>query len=93
MMFFASNKRVIVGLEQENILKLRQCIEQSEEAGIYLVREETISTTAEVAEEPDVRDLPNTSQDTSQHNKQVLPIKKAKISRQPTLAEFFLLKR
>ena len=54
MMFFASNKRVVVGLEQENILKLRQCIEQSEEAAIYLVREETISTTAEVAEEPGI---------------------------------------
>ena len=92
MMFFASNKCVIVGLKQENILKLRQCIEQSEEAAIYLVCEETISTTAEVAEEPDVRDLPTTSQDTSKHNKQVPPIKKAKTSRQPTLAKLFLLK-
>jgi len=81
-----NNKRVVVGLKQESILKLRQCIQQSEEAAVYLVREETISTTAE---EPNVQDLPSTSQDFSQDNEQVPPIKKAKISRQPTLVEMY----
>lgn len=85
-----NNKRVVVGLKQESILKLRQCIQQSEEAAVYLVREETISTTAE---EPNVQDLPSTSQDFSQDNEQVPPIKKAKISRQPTLVEMYSPKR
>ena len=81
-----NKKRVVVGLKQESILKLRQCIEKSEEAAVYLVREETVSTTAE---ESDVRDLPGTSQDSRQDNEQVAPLKKAKISRQPTLVEMY----
>lgn len=76
-----NNKRVSVGLKQESILKLRQCMEKSEEFAIYLISEETTT------EEPNVQDVPSTSQDTRQDNKQIPPIKKAKISRQPTLVE------
>ena len=81
-----NNKRVIVGLKQESILKLGQCMEQSEEFAVYLIREETISTTTE---EPSVQDAPSTSQDTRQDNEHISPIKKAKISRQPTLVEMY----
>lgn len=81
-----NNKRVVVGLKQESILKLRQCMEQSEELAVYLIREEPIPTTVE---EPNVQDVPSTSQDTRQDSEQIPPKKKARISRQPTLAEMY----
>ena len=81
-----NNKHVVVGLMQENILKLRQCMEQSEELTVYLIREEPISTTVE---EPNVQDVPSSSQDTRQDSEQIPPIKKAKIPQQPTLVKMY----
>ena len=77
------NKRVIVGLKQERILKLKQCIEESDEgeSAVYLVHEDT---NTKVAEEPNVQE-PSTSRD----DEQFPPTKKAKISRQPTLFDMF----
>lgn len=84
-----NTKCVVVGLKQERILKLRQCLDHSEESAVYLVREETVPTAAEC----DVHDLPSTSQDSRQDNEQVPPSKKAKISRQPTLVEMYFPSR
>ena len=81
-----NNKRVVVGLKQESILKLRQCMEQSEELALYLIREEPIPT---IVEEPNAQDVPSTSQDTRQDSEQIPPKKKARISRQPTLVEMY----
>ena len=81
-----NNKPVVVGLKQESILKLRQCMEQSEELAVYLIREEPIPT---IVEEPDAQDVPSTSQDTRQDSEQIPPKKKARISRQPTLVEMY----
>ena len=61
-------------------------MEQSEELAVYLIREEPISTTVE---EPNVQDVPSTSQDTRQDGEQIPAIKKAKSSRQPTLVEMY----
>lgn len=78
-----NNKRVVVGLKQERILKLKQCIEESDEgeSAVYLVCEDT---NTKVAEQPNVQE-PSTSRD----DEQVPPAKKAKISRQPTLFDMF----
>ena len=81
-----NNKRVVVGLKQESILKLRQCMEQSEELAVYLIREEPIPT---IVEEPDAQDVPSTSQDTRQDSEQIPLKKKARISWQPTLVEMY----
>ena len=79
-----NNKRVVIGLKQERFLKLKQCIIQSSDQGaIYLVREEANSKVAEEPQEATVVQEANTSK----HDKQVQPAKKAKISRQPTLLD------
>ena len=36
-----NGKRVTVGVKQEAFIKLKQCIDESREAAIYLIREET----------------------------------------------------
>ena len=36
-----NGKRVIVGVKQEAVIKLKQCMEESQEPAIYLIREET----------------------------------------------------
>ena len=36
-----NGKRVTVGVKQEAFIKLKQCIDESQEAAIYLIREET----------------------------------------------------
>ena len=68
-----NDKRVVVGLKQERILKLKQCIEESDEgeSALYLVREDTDT---KVAEEPKVQE-PSTSRD----DEQIPPTKKTKI--------------
>lgn len=78
-----NNKRVVVGLKRERILKLKQCIEESDkgETAVYLVCEDT---NTKVVEQPNVQE-PSTSKD----DEQVPPAKKAKISRQPTLFYMF----
>ena len=79
-----NNKRVVVGLKQERILKLKQCIEESDEgeSAVYLVREDT---NAKVLEVPNYVQEPSTSRD----DEQIPPTKKTKISRQPTLFDMF----
>ena len=78
-----NNTHIVVGLKQERILKLKQCIEESDEgeSAVYLLCEDT---NAKVAEEPNVQD-PSSSRD----DEQVPEAKKAKISRQPTLFDMF----
>ena len=78
-----NNKRVVVGVKQERIFKLKQCIEESDEgeSAVYLVCEDT---NMQVAEQPNVQE-PSPSRD----DEQVSPAKKGKISRQPTLFEMF----
>ena len=76
-----TKKLIVLGLKQESILKLRQCIEQSEEAAIYLVREEKVSMTAKKC---NIHDLPSTSQESRQDNKHIPQFKKGKVSQQPT---------
>ena len=78
-----NNKRVVVGVKQERIFKLKQCIEESDEgeSAVYLVCEDT---NMQVAEQPNVQE-PSPSRD----DEQVPPAKKAKISQQPTLFEMF----
>lgn len=76
-----NNNRVVVGLKQERLLKLKQCMEESAEgqAAIYLVCDKTNS------EQPDVQEV---SASPSKHDEELPltpPTKKAKISRQPTL--------
>ncbi len=77
-------KRVVVGLKQEKILKLKQCLEESDEGqgAVHLVREEMLTKNAE---QPKVQEpsLPSTSQDDEPYKK------KAKVSRQPTLMDMF----
>ena len=53
-----NNKRVVVGLKQERILKLKQCIEESDEgeSAVYLVHEDT---NAKVLGEPNYVQEPN----------------------------------
>lgn len=78
--------RVVVGLKQEKILKLKQCLEESDEGrgAVYLVREEMHTKNAE---QPKVQEpsLPSTSKD----DEPIPPTKKAKVSRQPTLMDMF----
>ena len=76
-------KRVTVGVKQEAFIKLKQCMEESHEATIYLIWEET--KTQESANHVE----PTTSQDADREKKDVisLPTKKAKILQQPTLID------
>ena len=76
-----NGKRVTVGVKQEAVIKLKQCIEDSHEPAIYLIREETKT------EESAIHVQPNTSQDADREEKDFVspPTKKAKISQQPTL--------
>ena len=78
-----NGKRVTVGVKQEAFIKLKQCIDESQEAAIYLIREET--KTQESANHVE----PTTSQDADREKKDVVspPTKKAKISQQPTLID------
>ena len=78
-----NSKRVTVGVKQEAFIKLKQCIEESDEAAIYLIREET--KTEESANHVE----PTTSQDADREKKDLVspPTKKAKISQQPTLID------
>lgn len=82
-----NNKRVVMGLKQERILKLKQYIEESDkgESAVYLVCEDT---NTKVAEQPNVQE-PSTSRD----DEQVPPAKKVKISQQPTLFDMFMPNR
>ena len=59
-----NSKRVVMGLKQEGILKLKQYIEESDEGeiAVYLVWEDT---NTKVAEQPNVQE-PSTSRDGEQ---------------------------
>ena len=76
-------KRVTVGVKQEAFIKLKQCMEESHEATIYLIWEET--KTQESANHVES----TTSQGADREKKDVisLPTKKAKNSQQPTLID------
>lgn len=76
-----NGKRVVVGIKQEVIIKLKQCIEESHEPAIYLIREETKT------EESAIHVEPSTSQDADREKEDFVspPTKKPKISQQPTL--------
>lgn len=77
-----NGKRVIVGTKQEAVIKLKQCMEESQEPAIYLIREETKT------EESAIHAEPSTSQDADRAEKEDFvppPTKKPKISQQPTL--------
>ena len=76
-----NGKRVIVGTKQEAVIKLKQCMEESQEPAIYLIREETKT------EESAIRVEPSTSQDAGREKEDFVPplTKKPKISQQPTL--------
>ena len=78
-----NGKRVTVGVLQEAFIKLKECIDQSHEAAIYLIQEET--KTQESANHVE----PTKSQDADREKKDVIspPTKKAKISQQPTLID------
>ena len=76
-----NGKRVVVGIKQEVVIKLKQCIEESHEPAIYLIREETKT------EESAIHLEPSTSQDADREKEDFVspPTKKPKISQQPTL--------
>ena len=76
-----NNKHVVVGLNQERFLKLKQCIIQSsDQSALYLVCEEENSKVAEEPQEATVVQGANSSK----HDDQVQAAKKAKISCQST---------
>ena len=79
-----NGKRVTVGVIQEAFIKVKECIDQSHEAAIYLIQEET--KTQESANHVE----PTKSQDAADREKKDVsspPTKKAKISQQPTLID------
>ena len=75
------NQRVVIGVKQEAVLKLTQCVQKEEENfAVHLLQEETCSLKGnEPAESSDG------DQGDQGEVQQVPPRKKAKISRQPTL--------
>ena len=85
-----NKQRVVVGLKQERILKLKQYLEESDkgQGAVYLVGKDThVTRDMEIAEEPNDQEpsLPSTSKD----NEQVPLVMKAKISRQPSLMDMY----
>ena len=76
-----NGKRVIVGTKQEAVIKLKQCMKESWEPAIYLIREETKT------EESAIHVEPSPSQDADREKEDFVqpPTKKPKISQQPTL--------
>ena len=77
-----NGKRVTVGAKQEAVIKLKQCIEGTDEPAIYLIRDE-INTSASSS----ITVEASTSQDADTEKKDFdsPPPKKSKISQQPTL--------
>lgn len=76
-----NGKRVTVGIKQEAIIKVKQCIEESSDPAIYLIREENKTGESSIHVEP------STSQDAESEKQDFVspPTKKTKISKQPTM--------
>ena len=81
-----NGERVIVGIKQEAVIKLKQCIKESHEPAIYLVREETKTEESAIHVEPSTsQDAVTQDVDREKDDFGSPPTKKPKISQQPTL--------
>lgn len=72
-------EKVTIGIKQEAVVRLSQCIDGAEEPALFLVSEK----------KDDVVEVPNLKIDTEKAQEvSEPPVKVAKISRQPTITEF-----